>query len=462
MRCKAVFLTVIMAATAVSILPVAADDLAVCRSGADGSIPACTRLLNSAPAKGQATARAYYNRANAFAAGGDLSRAIADFDQSISLDPSFALSFNDRGYSHMVMGNLDRAIADFDEAIRLDPNLPNARAHRGTAYLGKRQYDRAIADLNEALQLNPKYAHGHSLRGDYYLKREDYANAIADYETALKINPRLVSASNGLRQATAAAAAAGSPPPPNASTAAATTSPVEKRVALVIGNSAYPGGARLTNPANDADDVTVALRAVGFDVVEGKDLPLSGFSDIIDTFRAKAKGASVALFYYAGHGMQFEEQNWLMPINSRISSAFDARRSNVPLQEILSDMEANAGTNLVFLDACRDNPLADKLNEQLRSQGRGYGTGRGLGRIDIRTPQTLIVYATRPNMTAADGSERNSPFTGAFLQHVASPGVEVESLMKRVAASVSAKTQGRQQPERLSRLEKEFYFVPAK
>jgi uncharacterized caspase-like protein len=110
----------------------------------------------------------------------------------------------------------------------------------------------------------------------------------------------------------------------------------------------------------------------------------------------------------------------------------------------------------------RTNPLDDALTAQLKAQGRGCGDTRGLRPPEIKVPQTLVVFATRPNTTAADGDRRNSPFTEAFLNHVATPGVEIEVLMKRVAASVAAMTGGKLQPERLSRLEQEFYFVAAK
>jgi uncharacterized caspase-like protein len=235
-----------------------------------------------------------------------------------------------------------------------------------------------------------------------------------------------------------------------------------RRVALVIGNGAYPGRARLANPVNDASDVADALIKVGFEVVKGTDLSLSGFGQTLASFRDKAAGAEVALFYYAGHGMQFDDQNWLLPVDAEAKTLFEARRQFIPLSEAIAEVEARASTTLVFLDSCRDNPLEENLKASFKSQGRGYADTRGLARLDIKSPQTLVVYATRPNTTAADGQDRNSPFTEAFLQHLATPGVEIEALMKRVSATVAAKTRGKQQPERLSRLESEFYFVPAR
>ena len=191
--------------------------------------------------------------------------------------------------------------------------------------------------------------------------------------------------------------------------------PHGRRVALVIGNSAYAGGARLTNPQNDADDVSATLRQLGFDVTEGKDLTLSAFSQLIDAFRTKSDGAEAALFYYAGHAMQFEDHNWLIPIDSRFATPFDVHHYNVDLNDVMSVVEGHAATTLVFLDACRSNPLADEFKSRMVAESRGYGETRGLARLDVRSPQTFVVYATRPNTTAEDGGGRNSPFTAAIF-----------------------------------------------
>jgi tetratricopeptide (TPR) repeat protein len=433
-----------------------ADDLATCRLGPpDDAIVACGRLTAAPGLAARDRARAFYNRANAIRATGDHARALADFDAAIALDPGFAPAFNDRGYAHLVDGALDRAIADFDSAVRIDPGLANSYAHRGTAYLGKGDPARAIADLDRALGINPRYAHGFSLRGDYHLKRGNYRSAKADYEAALALRPDLVAAMRGLSEATAKLTTV-----PGAPVAGVSAGPAARRVALVIGNAAYAGPARLANPGNDADDVAAALRGLGFDVIQGRDLTLAGFAAVIAQFRERLIGADAALIYYAGHGMQLGQQNWLMPIDTRVGSEFEARYSNVALTDLLAEIETRAITILVFIDACRENPLADELRSRLTAERRSLGETRGLARFDVRAPQTLVVFATRPNMVAADGRGRNSPFTAAFLEHVATPAVEIEVLMKRVAASVVAKTDGRQQPERLSRLEREFYFVP--
>ena len=397
-------------------------------------------------------AKAYYNRGLSHSKKQDYDSAIRDYDQAIRLVPKDANAHNARGNAYQNKQDYDRAIRDYDEAIRLEPKDALAHDNRGLAYTNKRDYDRAIRDYDEAIRLDPKPARTYNNRGLAYANKRDYDRAIRDYDEAIRIDPNATSAPANRKSALAAREAAERPASPV----------VGRRVALVIGNSAYPGPARLPNPGNDADDVSAALAKLGFEVIAGKDLTLTGFSEKIAAFGQKAAGAEVALFYYAGHGMQFEEQNWLLPVDARAKSLFEARRQYVSLSEATSEIEARAGTMLVFLDACRDNPLEAELKANLKAQGRGYGETRGLAPPEIRSPQTLVVFATRPNTTAADGGGRNSPFTEAFLKHVATPGVEVEVLMKRVTAMVVANTSGKQRPERLSRLEQEFYFVPSK
>jgi uncharacterized caspase-like protein len=141
---------------------------------------------------------------------------------------------------------------------------------------------------------------------------------------------------------------------------------------------------------------------------------------------------------------------------------FDVQQFNVSLQRLLQTVDSQAKVTLVFLDGCRNNPLADTLMASLEAQNRALRLDRGLARITVDSPDTLVVFATQPNDVAADGIGRNSPFTKAFLDNVATPGVEVETLMKRVTAEVKANTGDHQRPERLSGLTTEFYFAPTR
>jgi uncharacterized caspase-like protein len=235
----------------------------------------------------------------------------------------------------------------------------------------------------------------------------------------------------------------------------------QRRIALVIGNANYVVG-KLANPASDAEDVGAKLKSMGFDVITGLDLSKNGFTDALARFDQAARGADVALIYYSGHAMQIGGENWLLPVDVRVGSISEAEQSSVSLQELLHEVETHAKTLLVFLDACRNNPFTERLSRTARAENRGLIVSGGLAPVQVNAPNTLVVFATQPNNVAADGEGRNSPFTQAFLANISTPGVEVETLMKRVTADVKVLTGGKQRPERLSGLTTEFYFVSAK
>jgi len=242
----------------------------------------------------------------------------------------------------------------------------------------------------------------------------------------------------------------------------ATAAHAGDRIALVIGNSAYQNTAPLKNPANDAADFATALRKLGFEVIEAENLDGEHFADMVSQFTRKLRGAKVGLFYYAGHAMQYESTNYLMPVDATLKNAFQLKREMIAMSDILEVMETNASINLVFLDACRDNPLADDLTRTLMAQGRAVSQTRGLARISTRGRNTLIAFAAGPGHEARDGQGRNSPFTSALMRHISTPGVEIETMLKRVTQDVLKQTDNSQEPERLSRLTEEFYFNPEK
>ncbi len=231
-----------------------------------------------------------------------------------------------------------------------------------------------------------------------------------------------------------------------------------KRVALVIGNSAYSHAKSLRNPANDAEDMAAALKKLGFSVTLKKNLTALGFAKTISEFATNLSGADVALFWYAGHGLQYQKNSFLMPVDGKLKNEFSVRMESIAVADVISQMETQAKVNLVFLDACRNNPLADALNRRLSSRGRAGQMSRGLGRIPSTTGDTLIVYAAAPGTVADDGGERNSPFAKAMLRHMKTSGLEIGVLLKRVRHDVKRATDGKQAPEWLSRLEREFRF----
>jgi uncharacterized caspase-like protein len=204
----------------------------------------------------------------------------------------------------------------------------------------------------------------------------------------------------------------------------------ERRVALVVGNSAYQHATALRNPVNDANDVAELLKRVGFEVVLGTDLDQQGFAAQIEKFARELDNADVGLFFYAGHGLQMNDKNLLVSVNAKLENEFLLTSEAVQLDSIVRLMESKAPTNLVFLDACRSNPLADVLRRSLTALKRSAQLGRGLARVDASGRDTLIAFAAAPGQEAIDGSDRNSPFTGALLRHLQSPGVEVSVMLK--------------------------------
>ncbi len=229
------------------------------------------------------------------------------------------------------------------------------------------------------------------------------------------------------------------------------------RVALVIGNSAYEHTTPLRNPRNDAGDMSRALSDLGFEVIAGLDLDKNGFATKLREFARAARRADISLFFYAGHGLQVDGDNYLVPIDARLKEEVDLRLEAFELAAFMGQMRSR--TNLVFLDACRDNPLADGLK---RSMGvsRSAAIQRGLGRVTDASG-TLIAYATQPGNVADDGVGRNSPFTGALLAHIATPGLSVNDLLATVTDTVMTATHDEQQPWTHSSLRKPFYFIPS-
>lgn len=230
-----------------------------------------------------------------------------------------------------------------------------------------------------------------------------------------------------------------------------------KRVALVIGNGNYVHVPELANPGNDAADISLRLKQLDFDVVEGKNLDFQGMRRTIRNFVTRLRDADIALFYYAGHGLQVAGENYMAPVDARLSNENDLEFEAIPMAMVLGAMERNSKTNLVFLDACRDNPLAVNL---ARSMGtRSASVGKGLARIGSGVG-TLIAFATQPGNVALDGSGRNSPFTAALVKHLGRPGEDVVRSLIRVRRDVLASTDGKQVPWDNSSLTGEVILGP--
>lgn len=243
----------------------------------------------------------------------------------------------------------------------------------------------------------------------------------------------------------------------------------ENRLALVFGNGKYRYNTALPNPPNDAKAVANSLRKVGFDVIEAIDADRKRMQDVLVEFRSRLKKADVGMFYYAGHGLQIDGENYLVPVDAQFSRNFDITKQLVSMTRYVEAMLEGPKVNLVFLDACRNNPLAESLKEGVKS-GRSVLIGRsdhvktrsiGQGLAKMKGGiGMLIAYATQPGNVAEDGNGKNSPFTTAVLKHIQEPGLEVRSFLTKVRVGVLNDTNKRQIPWDNSSLVQDFYFIP--
>lgn len=257
-----------------------------------------------------------------------------------------------------------------------------------------------------------------------------------------------------------------------------------KSVALVVGNSAYQHADYLPNPRNDAQDITQTLNALGFEVIGGTDLTATQFRDALQQFRNAGASADVGLFFYAGHGIQVSGQNYLIPIDARLdesllTSRATLQQSTVRMGEVLEVLNAGYTTSLIFLDACRNNPLVAGITSADGPQGRAIHIRKteetsnrssdsdetlylqqGLAEVEASSSRnTFIAYATQPGNVALDGTGSNSPFTEALLAHIRSPGVEVRDLLTRVRKQVTESSAYQQVPWDHASLTERFYFL---
>jgi len=229
-----------------------------------------------------------------------------------------------------------------------------------------------------------------------------------------------------------------------------------KRVALVIGNGAYQYTSPLSNPTNDASDMAAALKRLGFEVIEGRDLDESGMRRTIKRFAETLSGADVALFFYAGHGVQVAGHNYLVPIDARLENAVGLDFELVRLDVVHRTMERETKTNVIFLDACRDNPLSRNL---ARSMGtRSSQIGKGLAVVESGVG-TLISFSTQPGNVALDGEGRNSPYAASLIRHISDPRDDLSTLLIQVRNEVMAATNDQQIPWEHSALRSKFYFA---
>ncbi|MGT2434864.1 caspase family protein [Bradyrhizobium betae] len=438
----------------------------------------------------------FHNRGNAWRGKGDFSRAIADYDATIKLEPKSAFSFQNRGIAKEAIGDLDGALADINQAIRLDPTLPQPLINRTAIWRIRGDLDRAIADGSEAIRLakekppvnimtppNSVLISGYIHRALAYEAKGDYAHARDDYKATLAIVAS--DAGSKANQATAkvrlslvtdalAPVPRDAPPstmPPTQTPQQSGASPAAppapamllKRMALVIGNGAYLHVKALPNPANDARAVARSLRDIGFTVSEGVDLDRAAMQKVTRDFLREAARAQVAVVYYAGHGVQVDGRNYLIPVDVELKAGSSMTDAMIDMDTIMAGLDDQVRTNILIFDACRNNPMAQQVasagSNRAIEGASGLAAPQSLGAGATLGAGTLIAFATAPGQVALDGEGANSPFSAALSRHLGTPGLEVQQMLTRVRAEVVSSTKSKQVPWSNSSLLGEVYLA---
>ena len=457
---------------------------------ADTRIGSCTRVIEDQGTAPTVRAMAYHDRGVAYANKGLQELAIADFDEALKLDARDVTALNGRGRANLARGQYDRAIADFTEELRLRPGSDRAYNERGLAHLNKGELAPALADFERVIAINPGFTAARNNRGVVLARQGNFDLAIAEYTEALRLDTQFLLAyinrgraheqtgrfeealadyrhavelpgrkTNEDQRAKAQAKqqlARLSALTADGKARSGAVALSERRVALVVGNSAYHNVPPLANPVNDAKAVAGALRAVGFtNVRELYDGDLMSFAKALKDFGDLAAAADWAVVYYAGHGIEVGGTNYLIPIDAMLAQQSHVEDEAMPLSRILAKVSAASKMQLVILDACRNNPFAAKM----RTPGRASRSiSPGLASIEPESG-VLVAYSARDGTTAMDGEGPNSPFAEALVKYLTEPGLEIGLLFRKVRDAVYTRTAKQQEPFTYGSLPAQpFYF----
>ena len=326
---------------------------------------------------------------------------------------------------------------------------------------------------------------GYTHRALAYEAKGDYAHARDDYKATLAI----VASDSGSKanQATAKVRLslvtdAAAPIPRDAPSPATqpTAAPAQQtgaapapspapavrgtRMALVIGNGAYAHVKALPNPPNDARAVAKSLREIGFTVSEGVDLDRAAMQKTTRDFLREAARAQVAVVYYAGHGVQVDGRNYLIPVDVELKPGANMTETMIDMDTIMAGLDDQVRTNILIFDACRNNPMAQQAasagaHRGIEGGASGLAAPTSLGSGATLGAGTLIAFATAPGQVALDGEGANSPFSAALSRHLGTPGLEVQQMLTRVRAEVVSSTKSKQVPWSNSSLLGEVYLA---
>jgi tetratricopeptide (TPR) repeat protein len=437
------------------------------------------------------SAEAYAVRANIYLRKASYDRAMADSTRAIGIKPDVSFAWAVRALAQLEQGNNAAALTDVNEAVRLEPRDEHFRVLRAEIWLRQGQTEDARAEVDRVQGWNRHNARAQLIRGRIALAegRVDVAlaemtlsldqddqqpfafgtraaaleragwteRALADYRRALTLTPD--DKQDRDAQATAreriAALTAVAPNPPAG--VAALAEPPSRRIALVIGMGAYANVPALRNPVTDARAVADAFRRLGFaEVIEREDLTRAKLEETLKDFGDKAGEADWAVIYYAGHGVEMNGVNYLVPVDARLARAEHVEDEAITLTRVLSKAEAAHKLRMVILDACRNNPF-----RMAAAEGRTRSLNRGLSAVEPARG-VLVAYAARDGTTADDGDNGHSPFTQALLANLEAPNVDIRIMFSKVRDQVLTRTNNIQEPFTYGSLPgQEFYFKPA-
>jgi tetratricopeptide (TPR) repeat protein len=403
-------------------------------------INACTQVI----AQGRDAADAHFYRATRYYLLGQFDMAISDYSAAIALGTSrLSIAYGNRANVLTETGDYPRAFADYARALKVAPNSPVIRANRATAYLNTGDSARAIQDLDDAIAIDPAYGLAYARRGMAHLKRGDYDRAAQDLREGLDLDPEMDWAQKALDEALAAREAAATRQPISAPGRPATN----RRVAIVFGNAEYPFIGNLANAGNDAREIAKALRARGYDIVGPQggphlNLTKTQMESALDGFQAEARGADVALIWYAGHGSSFkvderQRENFLLPVEFRSKDSRDILTKAVSVERVKRATLPAGTLRILIVDACRDNNVEDAT----RSAKRGF-------QVEGRNSEIVIMFSTQPGAPADDGEGVLSPFAQGFLHELnANARAPLPVFLSAVAGRVKTLTKAEQIPE---------------
>lgn len=370
-------------------------------------------------------------------------KALLAYDKALALSPKTGPALGGRGFTYLNLGEYDRAITDLSEALRLAPGSLKPLINRGRAYIALGNFPAAISDLDEALKVEANNVAALLQRAQAFERSRELQKARTDLESVLRLVPSHPVATAGVERISVKLGAA---------------RPVGERtggrIALVIGNSKYENFDSLPNPKRDASLMAEALGKSGFQNVKLlTDVNRDALSQALRSFADDSRNANWAVVYYAGHGIELEGSNYLVPVDANFEKDADIPNEGVALDQILNAVSAADKMRLVVLDACREHPF---LTER-----KSLSVGRGLARIEPESG-TLVAFATKHGHLATDGAGDNSPFTTSLVQRMDAPGLEISQLFRLVHDDVYASTGKRQEPFTYGQLSAESFYFKAR